>query len=181
MAEPRFPIAQYTSSEFVESAGAVLFHLSDQRICLLRSKQGNVWVLPKGRRNFTESRATAVVREVREETGYSCRLLPITISSRAPPMDEEDAHTLDVPRVHQRSTEPFHLTSRTMGEKDLKLVWWYVAAVNEDEEVRECEDGYERMLVGFEEAVEKLTFRVDRDVVRRAIQLVDTATTITGG
>ena len=67
-----------------------------------------------------------------------------------------------------------------MGGKDLKLISWYVAAVNEDEEVRECEEGYEKMLVGHEESVGKLTFGVDRDVVKRAIQLVDTAT-ITGG
>ena len=56
-----------------------------------------------------------------------------------------------------------------MGEKDHKLMSWYVAAVNEDEEVRECEEGYERMLVGYEESVEKLTSRVDRDVVQRAV------------
>ena len=56
-----------------------------------------------------------------------------------------------------------------MGKKDLKLGWCHLATVNEDKEVRVCEEGYERMLVGYEKLVGKSTFGVDRDVVQRAV------------
>lgn len=172
MSASRFPTTQYTSSEFVESAGAVLFHLSTRRICLLHLKKRDEWLLAKGRRNCTESRAAAAIREVSEETGYSCRLLPVKIDTRATPVVGA-VNTPDEPRVYEGSQEPFYLTSRLVGEKNLKLIWWFIAAINEHEEEKPCEEGYDRVLLGYEEALEKLTFREDRDIVERAIQIVN--------
>lgn len=78
----------------------------------------------------------------------------------------------DEARTFQGSTEPFYLTSRVMGEKDLKLIWWFVAAINEHEEAKACEDRYDRILVGYEEALDKITFREDREIVEKAVQIV---------
>ena len=175
MSTSRFPTTQYSSSEFVESAGAVLFHLSTRRICLLHLKKRDEWLLAKGRRNCTESRAAAAIREVSEETGYSCRLLPVTMATRAPPI-VEDVNVPDEPRIYQGAEEPFYLTSRQVGAKNLKLIWWFIAAINEREEEKACEDGYHRVLVGYEEALEKLTFQDDRDIVQEAIRIVNTTT-----
>ena len=172
MAASRFPTTQYTSSEFVESAGAVLFHLSTQRICLLHLKKRDEWLLAKGRRSSTESRAAAAIREACEETGYSCRLLPVTMETRAPPA-VEDVNTPDQPRTYQGGGEPFYLTSRLIGERNLKLIWWFIAAVNENGEERACEDRYDRVLVGYQEALGMLTFRADRDIVEKAIRIVE--------
>ena len=104
--------------------------------------------------------------------GYSCRLLPVKLETRATPVVEA-VNTPDEPRIYEGSKEPFYLTSRLVGEKNLKLIWWFIAAINEDEEEKACEDGYDRMLVGYKEALEKLTFREDHDIVERAIQIVD--------
>lgn len=172
MSASRFPTAQYTSSEFLESAGAILFHLSTRRICLLHLKKRDEWLLAKGRRKCTESRADAAIREVSEETGYSCRLLQVKLGTRATPVVEA-VNTTDEPRIYEGSREPFYLTSRVVGEKNLKLIWWFIAAINEDEEEKPCEDGYDSILVGYKEALENLTFREDRDIVERAIQIVD--------
>lgn len=172
MSASRFPTTQYTSSEFLESAGAILFHLSTRRICLLHLKKREEWLLAKGRRNCAESRADAAIREVSEETGYSCRLLPVKLETRATPV-VEDVKTPDEPRIYEGGKEPFYLTSRLVGERNLKLIWWFIAAINEDEEEKPCEDGYDRILVGYKEALEKLTFREDREIVERAIQIVD--------
>ncbi len=131
----QFPTTQYSSSELVESAGAILFHQSTKRVCLLHLIFSGEYLFAKGRRNCGESRLAAALREVREETGYSCRALPVIMSTRAPPQVETEQHSPDSPRMYSNLTEPFALQIRQLGEEErnIKLIWWYVAAVNEDE------------------------------------------------
>ena len=50
-----FPTTQLPSSQFVESAGAVLFHLSTRQICHFPPLPNIGWLLPKGRRNCGKS------------------------------------------------------------------------------------------------------------------------------
>ncbi len=108
MAASRFPTSQHTSEQIVESAGAILFRLLTQEVCLLHLLPRDEYVLAKGRRNIGESRQKAALREVKEETGYCCRLLPITMSSRAPPAIETEPFG-DVLRRYTDVTEPFTL------------------------------------------------------------------------
>jgi 8-oxo-dGTP pyrophosphatase MutT (NUDIX family) len=86
MAESNFPTRQYPSSDFVESCGAIIFdlsHPSHKRICLSNIIAENKWILVKGRRNINESRRDTALREMYEETGYRCKLLPSLMPTRA--------------------------------------------------------------------------------------------------
>lgn len=57
----------------------------------------------------------------------------------------------------------------------VKLVWWFVAVVEEEKTAVQEEldkSWYTLEMVVWDEAVEKLTFEVDKEVVRKAIALV---------
>ncbi|KAM0799126.1 hypothetical protein BDR22DRAFT_881368 [Usnea florida] len=156
MAASRFPTSQHTSEQLVKSAGAIVFRLSTQEVCLVHLLPSDEHVLAKGRRNVGESRAEAALREVREETGYYCRLLPVTFKSRAPPVIETEPFG-DVLRTHPNITDPFSLQIRHLGPKcDIKLIWW-----------KHTTQSY-----GYEEAMQKLTFQLDREMLQRAIDTV---------
>lgn len=179
MAISRFITSQYSSEQFVESAGAILFRLSTKEICLLHLLQSDEYVLAKGRRNCQESTQQTAVRELMEETGYRCRLLPVTISTRAPPAIETE-QMADVPRTLSNITEPFFLQIRQSSENNVKLIWWYVAALdkehNEDSKEKE-ELNFKAQFYNYEEALEKLTFQADRDMIKKAIEIVQASYT----
>jgi 8-oxo-dGTP pyrophosphatase MutT (NUDIX family) len=166
----------YPSELFVESCGAILFDFSGskKKVCLLHYKKKDQWLLPKGRRNLNETRQAAAVREVREESGYSCQLRPVTMPTRAP-SDLEAADVQDTPRTYDGLTEPFMLEVRDLGEGNgVKLVWWFVAELERygatpgAPEIHFAPEFFE-----CEYAMKKLTFQKDRDVLRRAIDLVE--------
>ncbi|KAI9833973.1 MAG: hypothetical protein M1826_005878 [Phylliscum demangeonii] len=174
MAVSRFASEQYPSSDFVESVGAVLFRLSTQEVCVVHHLSRNEYVLAKGRRNCGETRPATAVREVLEETGFPCRLLPLNMATRAPPTVETEQLS-DQARFYTAICEPITLQLRRLGEGNIKVIWWYVAAVNEDEPAREDLQEKERFAVGFygyADVLERLTFQTDRDLVREAIKLV---------
>ncbi|EAU31850.1 predicted protein [Aspergillus terreus NIH2624] len=172
---------QYTSEQFVESCGAVLFDLSSpqkKKVCLIHYHAKNEWLLAKGRRNCGESRHEAALRELREETGYSAHLHPVTMRTRAPPRDEQ-GHMPDKPRAYPELTEPFMVTMRQLGGEgtnDVKIIWWYIAALDEGVSgaVGEAEEEFSALFFPLEEAVQKLSFQNDRTVLQKAIALVDT-------
>ncbi|KAK4039694.1 hypothetical protein C8A01DRAFT_16352 [Parachaetomium inaequale] len=170
MATSRFETQMYPAEKFVESAGTVLFQLSTHRVCILYLIERGEYILPKGRRNLGESRQTTAIRETIEETGIPCRLLPINLVSRVcPPI--ETGHLPDEARLFKDSCEPIALQTRRVGE-EIKLIWWFVAAVNEDEPVGHHEkDKFEVEFHSYATVVEKLTFEDDRKLVRKAIEL----------
>lgn len=172
MATSPFLTSQYTSENFVDSAGAVLFHLSSHRICLIHLIERKEWLLAKGRRNCTESRAATALREVTEETGLPARLLDVRISTRAPPIIEEPDGSIDTVRVYEGAVEPFMLTLRKTSEQNVKLIWWYIAAVDEDRVAGVSEEKYSVGFFGYSEAIEMLTYKEDREVVQRAVDIV---------
>ena len=62
----------------------------------------------------------------------------------------------------------------------MKLVWWFVAAIVEEggvavaeERGSEEEEKFEVEFCGYEDAVRKLTFQLDREMVEKAIELVE--------
>ncbi|KAL4948181.1 hypothetical protein BDW69DRAFT_203734 [Aspergillus filifer] len=179
MATSAFPTKQYTSEQFVESCGTVPFDSTHKptRVCLIQYLKTNEWLLPKGRRNIGESRREAALREDEEETGYKCRIYPITMPTRAPRPDDYD----DVPdeaRPCVDLEEPFMLTFRELsGEGGVKVIWWFVASV----EAENCipavggnrYSGCRAEFFTYEEALQMLKFQADRDVLGRAIELVE--------
>src|ERR1700733_15655642 len=104
MSDSKFPSAQISSSDFVITAGCILFRKSPTtnglQICLLHSperdgKRGK-WLLPKGRKDMGESIEAAAIRETFEETGYPCEFLPVRMPTRAP---APGVDVMDVVRV----------------------------------------------------------------------------------
>ncbi|KZL75088.1 NUDIX domain-containing protein [Colletotrichum tofieldiae] len=178
MAVSQFVTRQYPPEAFVESCGAIVFDLSKEpaKVCLLHYLAADEWLLAKGRRNCGESRHEAALREVLEETGLRCRLLPVDMATRAPAPDDE-AGAPDEAAARQAITEPFTLTTRSIdGGTGVKLIWWYVATVEGGNGAEENTAGGEAQFAarffGCDEAVGKLTFETDREILRRAIDLV---------
>ncbi|KAI4281506.1 MAG: hypothetical protein L6R38_003632 [Xanthoria sp. 2 TBL-2021] len=175
MATSHFATEQYTSEAFVESVGAVLFRMSTQEICVLHLLKKDEYILAKGRRNCGETRQDAAARELTEECGFPCRLLHVNMSTRAPPAIE-DEQLGDEARFYTDICEPFTLQIRRLGEGNVKLIWWYIAAVNEDEPSQDRDqhekDKFTVEFHGFADALEKLTFHMDRDMVKKAIEIV---------
>ncbi|KAL9632919.1 MAG: hypothetical protein Q9204_003610 [Flavoplaca sp. TL-2023a] len=179
MASSKFTTEQYTSEEFVESVGAVLFRMSTHEICILHMLKNNEYVLAKGRRNCGETRQDTAVRELTEECGFPCHLLHVNMSTRAPPAIE-DEQLGDEARCYSGICEPFTLQVRRLGEHNVKLIWWYIAAVNEDEPSHDREqleeDKFAVEFYSFADVLEKLTFQMDRDMVMKAIEIVTNTT-----
>ncbi|KAL8774258.1 MAG: hypothetical protein Q9209_001009 [Squamulea sp. 1 TL-2023] len=174
MAVSRYVSEQYTSDAFVESVGAVLFRMSTKEICVLHLPRRDEYTLAKGRRNCGETRQKAAVREVTEECGFPCHLLNVSMLTRAPPAVEVE-QLGDVPRFYTGIYEPFTLQIRHIEEGNIKLIWWYIAAVNEDEPLKEDRHEMGEFVVefhSFADILEKLTFQVDRDMVKKAIEIV---------
>lgn len=165
-----------------------------KKVCLLHYMAKDQWLLPKGRRNCRETRQAAAVREVREESGYACRLRPVTMPTRAPSVLEA-ADVKDLPRIYRDLTEPFMLEVRDLGQGEgegVKLVWWFVAEVlrpgdssgsgedGGDENGADYEPGVPEVhfapaFFDCEAALERLTFQKDREVLRRAMDLVESS------
>lgn len=177
MAASSYTTTQYTSEQFVESCGAILFDVSTKTVCLIYYHAKNEWLLAKGRRNCNESHQHAALREIREETGYQARLHPVTMQTRAPPIDEREPMP-DQPRSYPGLTEPFMMTLRQLGEdgkKEIKLIWWFIAVLDESNIAGSDQGGEEAFVPKFfspHEAMQKLTFQNDHDVLERAIAIV---------
>ena len=96
------------------------------------------------------------------------------MSTRAPPaVDTEQLG--EEARFYRGICEPFNLQLRRLGEGDVKLIWWFIATVNEDQPFNEDLQEGQRFFVEFysyTDVLEKLTFPMDRDMVRRAIDIV---------
>ncbi|KAJ0322486.1 hypothetical protein COL5a_008716 [Colletotrichum fioriniae] len=173
MAASNYVTRQYASEAFVESCGAIPFDLSKDpaRVCLLHYLSTDEWLLAKGRRNYGESRHEAALREVLEETGFRCRLLPVDMATRATAPDD-DANVPDQAAARRGITEPFMVTMRDVdGGSGVKLIWWYVATLKEGEgsEVGGGEAQFSASFFSLDEAVQRLTFEDDRNVLRKAI------------
>ena|SRR5579859_5928784 len=161
------------TDDFVESAGAVVFNLAVKQICILHIAKTDEYLLPKGRRNCTEPRSQAALREVKEETGYSCTLLPITMLTRQPPMNEL-GNTRHEVRIMTNVTEPFAFQKRTLKDGTEKIIWWFIAQVTDSEPEQSKYDStrFLRVWLGYDDAVNKLTFPDDQKLVSQAIHLV---------
>ena len=174
----RLPTSNYPSTHFLESCGAIPFILSTRQIVLIvRIRGGETeYFLAKGRRNISESRLANALREVCEETGHTCLPFPVTLDTRLCPAEEvPGVFTEDKVRTYEGAVEPFMLSVRQIGEAQVKVIWWFVARVDEGVAVEVVEDSEVDgvQAFGYEEAVDRCTFEKDREVLRRAIALVE--------
>ncbi|KFA80135.1 hypothetical protein S40288_04665 [Stachybotrys chartarum IBT 40288] len=171
MAISRFETEMYAAEKFVKGAGTVLFRLSTREVCVVHPLHRDEYVLPKGRRNLGESRRTTAIRETTEETGMPCRLLPVNLVSRVCPAVETE-ESPDEPRLFKDSCEPIAVQTRRIGEGEMEFIWWFVAAINEDEPVGQHEKHkFEVEFHGNDTVLERLTSKDDRELVRKAIEL----------
>ncbi|KAF5329632.1 hypothetical protein D9619_009464 [Psilocybe cf. subviscida] len=189
MAASRYPTQQLLAGQFVVSAGSVLFRLNRQRqttsepiastipaleICVLHQTVRDEWLLPKGRKDRGESVEAAAIRETYEETGYRCRLWPQRMPTRAPAPGVFDVH---VPEMVEDLVEPVAVTIRQLGEsRGVKLVYWFISLAAEGAEKVEgsqmANESFESCFMEPEEAIARLTFQSDREIVRKALDIV---------
>jgi len=169
-----FTSLQLYAHEFVESAGAIVFNLQTKQICVIHHRTKNEYLLPKGRRNVGESRIQAAVREVHEETGWHCLPLSVSMLTRAPPTQEE-SYSPDVAQVRETVGDPFAVSIREEEGGGRKLIWWYITRVDENrakDQGSEVDSHFESLFVPYGEAVKMLSYQTDRELVQRAIQIV---------
>jgi 8-oxo-dGTP pyrophosphatase MutT (NUDIX family) len=182
--ESTLPTIQIFADEFLESCGTVTFDISFKKVCLIHNPLKSEYLLPKGRRNCNESRVSAACREFGEETGYGCNILPISMATRAPPapewsdegVDRFEGYTSETAEVRPDLYDPFAVTVRDEGDGKRKFIWWYAATVGKKlpphlYNPTAVDLQWEALWMNFEEAIEKLTFQGDRELVRRAIKL----------
>lgn len=99
----------------------------------------------------------------------------MTMFTRNPPAVEMKP-VPDEPRVHTDAQEPFALQFRRLPKGDVKLIWWYIAAVNEEGEFNADTQEQDRFGVEFHsytDVLNKLMFQMDRDMVNKAINIVE--------
>ncbi len=180
---------QYSSSQFILAAGAIPFQFDangvPKRVLLVHHTKRDAWLLAKGRKDEGEDLATAATREVFEETGYPCRLhivprLPTCAPNPSPAEAGFQPHSA---RIAENSSEPFMITFRPIGFDMIKLIFWYIGAVDVpyephgDVSTPSLQPGSHQVAEGFgevrlfdiAEAYEKLAFGGDRDLVRTAV------------
>jgi len=100
------------------------------------------------------------------------------MATRAPAASAA-ADVEDVPRTYEGITEPIVAQIRDVSDGirsgEVKIIWWFVARIDEDEgRNEECaeKDGYGVELCGYEEVAGKWKYRLDREVVRLAVDVV---------
>nr|VWP00853.1 Uncharacterized protein [Ganoderma boninense] len=183
-----------TSREFVLAAGAVAFQFdasgAPKRVLLAHHAPLDAWLLSKGRKDEGEDLATTAIREVFEETGYLCRLHSVPHLPTCAPLPAElagmdcQSHSA---RIASNSSEPFMIASRPCGVGMLKLIFWYIGAVDvpyEEDQTsssthqpgsHQLAEGFDEIrLFDIDEAIKKLAFDGDRVLVRTAVGILTT-------
>ncbi|KAJ6513367.1 hypothetical protein C8R45DRAFT_1068349 [Mycena sanguinolenta] len=145
-------------------------------ICVLHDRKTDEWLLPKGRKDTGESIAAAAVRETFEETGYPCALLPLRMPTRAP---APGVNTADAVSLQSGISEPLVVAIRDMrtGGRGIKIVWWFVARATGGERVLGTQtewEAFDAVWLAAEDACAdgRLTYESDREVVRKAVQVL---------
>ncbi len=137
---------------FEVSAGGVIYRRTRRGIdvCLIATKGGTRWQLPKGKREDGESLEQTAAREVAEETGLVGRVGP-----RLDRIDLWFTWTEDGVAVRHHKLVYFYLLEYERGSTD-----------DHDHEVEEAR------WFDAEEALTRLTFPNERSVVERALGLL---------
>ncbi|UKZ94765.1 uncharacterized protein TrAFT101_009619 [Trichoderma asperellum] len=136
MAAPQFKTEIYTVDKLVESAGTILFRLLARR------------------RNLSEGSQDTAIRKTTEELGVPCYLLSVGLVSRVCPT----VKTGDVPdglRLFKSTRELIAMQQWQIADGEMKLIWWFLAAVDEKEVLRQHEkQKFEVEFHSYDEAVQ---------------------------
>ncbi|CAE6426183.1 unnamed protein product [Rhizoctonia solani] len=173
MAAPSSPTEVLVSDEFVICAGCVLLRRSPTlQVCILYHPKDDRFILPKGRKDRGESIHETALRETYEETGHKCSLLPLNMKTRAQP---PDVFVKDQPTDAIGAEEPIAMFLRRVAAKDVKLIFWFVAEVDESSPHQKGtqigSEAYETRFVDVHEVLGVLTYACDREVVAKALEL----------
>ncbi|TGJ83174.1 hypothetical protein E0Z10_g5577 [Xylaria hypoxylon] len=157
MAESRWKSTLYPSDLFIEACGAIVFDTSTHPHKVTAE-------LPREPIGGGAARGTRGI-------GLRHRpAAPHTAYARA--VGARTGCVRDVPRVYDDVVEPFMLDVRDLGKgKGVKLVWWFVATL--DGTAGEGESQFKTTFMRPDRAIERLTFQKDRDVLRRAVELME--------
>lgn len=135
------------------SAGGVAFRWNDSEpeIAIVSVKPKMRWQLPKGIVDPGESPSVTAVREVREEAGIETDLIKLIET-----IEYWYRSTKNGKPVRFHKFVHFYLLQYKSGEVS-----------NHDHEVEESR------WVSFEEAIERLTFESEREVVKKAREMIE--------
>ena len=173
MAAPSSPTDVFLSHEFVICAGCILFRRSPAlQVCILYQPKEDRYILPKGRKDRGEDIQETALRETYEETGHRCKFLPLNMKTRSQP---SNVYVKDQPMDATNAIEPIATFLRRVAEKDVKLIFWFVAEVDEDypheDGTQSGGEAYETCFVDAERVLGTLTYACDREVVAKALDL----------
>ena len=118
----------------------------------------------------------AAVRETFEETGFPCDLYPVMLETRIPAQGQ--ALGPYVIREVKNCVEPFYVTVRQLKDRSLKMIWWYITWVlnNNAEKVEgvcmPSEEGYVSRFVDVEEAIAIMKGTPFNQILVNAVDLV---------
>ncbi len=133
---------------FQESAGGVMIDQGRVLLIRTRTRRGQtVWTFPKGRIRRGEAFWEAALREIREETGYLCRLKRTLKATKY--IFRSDTTQIRK-TVHWFLVEPIRQAG-SPNPREVKEIGWF----------------------SLPEALEKLTYRSDRGLLRIAEDLLE--------
>lgn len=178
MAESAVATQVLDSELFLISAGFVLFRNVlpspndlPLEVCLIWHIPRKEWLLPKGRKDRGEDLQTTAAGETYEETGYRCELLPLNMTTRAP---APGVHTKDKIQTVEACLEPFTITIRHTEPNEVKIISWFASVVTGERQdgTQMSTEQYTSSFFPADEALERASYRDDRAIIVRAIQLV---------
>lgn len=134
------------------SAGGVAYRESegDLSIAVIRTAEEGRWQLPKGIVDPGETLEAAALREVREEAGIDCEIVE-TLET----IEYWFVGSYDGPRKRYHKKVAFYLMRYLAGDVE-----------DHDHEVTEAR------WVAFDEALEMLSFKNEKDVVEKARKMI---------
>ncbi|KAH8691961.1 NUDIX hydrolase domain-like protein [Talaromyces proteolyticus] len=170
---------------FVISCGTVCLDLNQRAVLILRHRGKNQFYFPKGRKNRGETLEDAAVRETYEESGYPCQLLQHNCLSTKAPCPNQDKRSLDslldknVGEKNELHTEPFAVQQWVYQDGVRKLIFWFLATADSlqpphenTQDEGEEKDNFEAHWINIEGALAMLTFEDDRELIRKALEVL---------
>ena len=147
MEKPQIPTLEQVS------AGGVAFRMNEgsAEVAIVAMKPSRRWQLPKGIIDAGESEEQAALREVREEAGIECEMLEKIETIEYWYVGDQKGG-----RVRYHKFVHFFLLRYLSGETE-----------DHDHEIAEAR------FVSMDEAVEMLAFKSEKEVVKKASELID--------
>ncbi|KAI8281526.1 Diadenosine hexaphosphate hydrolase [Colletotrichum sp. SAR11_240] len=159
-----------SAAEFVISCGTATIDVQKKKVLVIRCRNSDEHMLPKGRKDLNETLEDAAKREAYEETSVRVNLLPVNIPTRA--TTPSSIAPVDRPT---HVTEPIAVAQR-VSDGVLKIIFWFVAAadstISPEEGTQQEDEDFEVSWVDVEEVGDRLSFADDQRIAREACAAV---------